>query len=547
MKENQSTKKSLKASALSLVLCAAMLIGTTFAWFTDSVTNKGNVIQSGNLKIQAEAYDTGEDGLSVTIQGVNDDNKITFAAEGRDLNDNIAPIIGDKLFEPGKSNAKLLQISNNGTLATKIKLEFNVTDSGLQDALWFDFIGVKDGAVVGEFTERPMSELEKLASSIEIPLKAAESVQYVLVYGMNEEAGNEYQDKQFTADVKILATQLNSETDGFGNPNYDEDAEYPVDSWDGTTQTPVTPDENGDYGISEASELAWLASQINGNAEPFAGKTITLKSDIDFGNQEWTPLVFDGADSDVTIDGNGCTIKNVQVNAQATGQGIAEGFGGGFIRQATGDITIKNLTFDNVAVAVIKPSTGQPNCNIVGIVMGYAYGTTVFENVQVINSSVTGGGKVGVMLGMGADPGIHVTFKDCVSTNNKITAGYNAGGLAGNIQRKDGVDYTTIENCTVEGNEFIHYNSTHKYVELENQTANFKSNDTASGTDKDVSLNGTYWDNGEYYWGAYGKYYVSYGSSSYDAPITTEGEHSGRKVANSEICINDISDIPVQE
>ncbi len=39
-----NTKKSLKASGLSLVLCIAMLIGTTFAWFTDSITNSGNVI-----------------------------------------------------------------------------------------------------------------------------------------------------------------------------------------------------------------------------------------------------------------------------------------------------------------------------------------------------------------------------------------------------------------------------------------------------------------------------------------------------------------------
>ena len=38
------TKKSLLASGLSLLVCAALLVGTTFAWFTDSVTNKGNSI-----------------------------------------------------------------------------------------------------------------------------------------------------------------------------------------------------------------------------------------------------------------------------------------------------------------------------------------------------------------------------------------------------------------------------------------------------------------------------------------------------------------------
>lgn len=46
-----NTKKSLKASGLALMLCIAMLIGTTFAWFTDSITNSGNKIEAGNLKI----------------------------------------------------------------------------------------------------------------------------------------------------------------------------------------------------------------------------------------------------------------------------------------------------------------------------------------------------------------------------------------------------------------------------------------------------------------------------------------------------------------
>ena len=44
------TKKSLFVSGVSLVISAVLLLGTTFAWFTDSVTNKGNVITSGELE-----------------------------------------------------------------------------------------------------------------------------------------------------------------------------------------------------------------------------------------------------------------------------------------------------------------------------------------------------------------------------------------------------------------------------------------------------------------------------------------------------------------
>lgn len=47
----KATKRNLWLSAVSTMLCVVLLLGTTFAWFTDSVTNKGNVIQAGNLDV----------------------------------------------------------------------------------------------------------------------------------------------------------------------------------------------------------------------------------------------------------------------------------------------------------------------------------------------------------------------------------------------------------------------------------------------------------------------------------------------------------------
>ena len=48
----KNKKKALLQSALSILLCCSMLIGTTFAWFTDSVTSGKNVIVAGNLDVQ---------------------------------------------------------------------------------------------------------------------------------------------------------------------------------------------------------------------------------------------------------------------------------------------------------------------------------------------------------------------------------------------------------------------------------------------------------------------------------------------------------------
>lgn len=45
---SKSTKRALLVSALSLVVCLAMLVGTTFAWFTDTATTGVNKIVSGN-------------------------------------------------------------------------------------------------------------------------------------------------------------------------------------------------------------------------------------------------------------------------------------------------------------------------------------------------------------------------------------------------------------------------------------------------------------------------------------------------------------------
>ena len=225
-----NTKKSLKASGLSLVLCIAMLIGTTFAWFTDSITNSGNVIQAGNLKIDATAYDIGSGGMSVAIPGVNGGNQITFEHNGQNLKTDNTPIINEELFEPGKSNAKLLQVRNSGNLAAKIKIDFNVTDEGLIDDLWFDFVKVSDsGKLEGTFDKKPMSQLVKVSETVEIPLlKQGENVKFALVYGMNENAGNDAQNKSFAVDVTIMAKQEVKENDGFGNPNYDNNAKYEI-------------------------------------------------------------------------------------------------------------------------------------------------------------------------------------------------------------------------------------------------------------------------------------------------------------------------------
>ncbi|MBE5731264.1 MAG: hypothetical protein E7350_04880, partial [Clostridiales bacterium] len=49
MKTKKTVKKALLSSVVALVVSFTMLLGTTFAWFTDSAESKGNIIQTGTL------------------------------------------------------------------------------------------------------------------------------------------------------------------------------------------------------------------------------------------------------------------------------------------------------------------------------------------------------------------------------------------------------------------------------------------------------------------------------------------------------------------
>ena len=107
MTKKYSTKKALIASALSLVLCFSMLIGTTFAWFTDSVTSANNIITSGNLDVE----------LYYQLEGKTTWTKVTETTN---------VFKEDTLWEPGHTEVVKLKVVNEGSLALKYNLGVNV-------------------------------------------------------------------------------------------------------------------------------------------------------------------------------------------------------------------------------------------------------------------------------------------------------------------------------------------------------------------------------------------------------------------------------------
>ena len=183
----------------------------------------------------------------------------------------------------------------------------------------------------------------------------------------------------------------------------------------------------------------------------------------------------------------------------------------------------------------MRATEAEFNGNIGSIVLGYTHDETLFENVTVTNSTVSGYGKIGILLGMGSTPGVKVSFKNCVSKDNTINGCYDLGGLAGMIMRGNGQDNTSVQACTVE-NITVNFDPAGTFENLENVAVNFRDNDEASGTVISKTVSGKYAVINGYYWVTYGDYYVSYGKSSYDAPITTEGYD--KAIANSEWAVN---------
>lgn len=198
MNESTKTKKALRGSLLALFLCIVLLIGTTFAWFTDTASTGVNKIQSGTLKVGLE-YKVGDQWQDATGE------ILTFkTADNRDAE--------DILWEPGCTyELPALRVVNKGNLALKYKIKIN---------------GIQGDEKLNEVIDWTISDAA-LDADHKLAAKAT-SDELVIKGHMRESAGNEYQDLAINGiSITVYATQATEEFDSFNN-TYDENAEYPV-------------------------------------------------------------------------------------------------------------------------------------------------------------------------------------------------------------------------------------------------------------------------------------------------------------------------------
>lgn len=324
MTSSKNTKRALLASVLSVVLCCAMLIGSTFAWFTDSVVNTGNKIQAGNLKVDlVQLGATLNDGQKAEIGGTID--KDTYYS----LKNVEAPIFDYELWEPGYTVCKVIGVKNTGNLA--LKFDLDIVSNGELGAL-ADVIDIYGYTPVQAPTTGSLSEafdgfdsfsdvldnqefitgfmpLGTLADRVEQGLLEGElnnpqgAVYWVFVFHMREDAGNEYQGMSIgdTFDIVLNAAQNTVEEDGFGNDDYDAGAAVTEEA-----ELIEAVKNGGTVHLWSDVQLTQRLTIENDVTLDLAGKTITIDGAYETAgsNDDVTPIRV-GAGGSLTITGNG--------------------------------------------------------------------------------------------------------------------------------------------------------------------------------------------------------------------------------------------------
>ena len=216
MEKNKSVKKTLLVSLMTILACAALIAGTTFAWFTDSVSSGTNIIQSGNLQISATVHELDENGTIEYLAQYDfmqeQAQTFKFAETGADFKGN-SKFMSAEAFAPNQKFVKLIRVHNAGSLAAKVKLYFSVQDNGLQNALWFAAAS-RDGAIT--VNRAPMANITETMNAKEFEVQPGQDTDIVLAYGMDAGAGSEYENKSVSIACTIIAAQV------------DEEASYPV-------------------------------------------------------------------------------------------------------------------------------------------------------------------------------------------------------------------------------------------------------------------------------------------------------------------------------
>jgi len=234
---------------MAMVLSIAMLMGTTFAWFTDTVTSGTNRIIAGNLDVKL--FHSND---MVTDEEVTETTKL---------------FTDITLWEPGAMVYENFTVENAGSLALKYVFNLKVTNAtfvegkSLADVLK---VAVVDGGVSGDRADALAQDFDSINSfSLGNSLENNETDTFgIIIYWQPSAMDNDYNkvDEVFEIDIAVdlFATQMTSERDSFGD-TYDAGAQLPV-----TLIAPITT--NSDNTVAAPVSLGASTANAVSAADP---------------------------------------------------------------------------------------------------------------------------------------------------------------------------------------------------------------------------------------------------------------------------------------
>ena len=398
----RNTKRALLLSALSLLVCVSMFVGSTFAWFTDSVTSANNVIKSGNLDIEVQ----------YTLDGENWND----LAGAKDL-------FQKDLWEPGHTEVVTLKIENKGSLALKYVANMNIfnevvgknKDGGdivLSDILTVSTLtqaanDVGDIALMLAYmgenrvayeTTTSFKDGNVLKSNQE--LFPGDAHYLFIKVDMAETVGNEANHNgidipSIEFGINVLATQYTYENDSFDN-QYDVNATYPTLIKINDSLYFATEDSKVANTTFYSNNTATNPVTINGNNTKVT-MDITSDDAIDWGDGRFPKSgnVF-GSSNGSLVTVNDLTIEGEMMSAMA---GYWDPNG-----------TVFNTTLNNVVIVgteIVSAASGYSpalfsygnttlnNCKIYGTTSNSGY--EVFDVAAFNGNLVVNGGKIGTI------------------------------------------------------------------------------------------------------------------------------------------------------
>ena len=445
-----NTKRALLGSAIAIVACVALLIGSTFAWFTDTAGTAVNKIQAGKLdvvlemKIPKAATDTSDAGEEwISAEG----KVLAFKKAAGHENEPV-------LWEPGcRYELPQLRIRNNGNLALKYRVIIN---------------GIKGDAKLNDAIDWTIGDA---AMGEEQHLKAGEAHEFTIKGVMRTDAGNEYQGLSIEGiSIKVYATQDTVESDSFDN-TYDEKAQY----------VPSIVDSNAaaeeELGKNEENINVILSRDVTFDVKPYDQKPMggdKTKSIVIDGNGH--KLIFNNTNNDwnnVTWGDAKLTIKNAVIDNSGYN---ADGgtWNGHDITFKGNGLLLENVTFTNAVAlegtATLKNVTiSDKNATGDTYMLWIRAGSAVTaENLTIDGKSATGNLNRAIAIKdqyIAAPQPTTLTINSATITSDKYAAVYVTSASATTVDLKGTIDVTgTAVNDKVvqidSGNVTVNDNST---------------------------------------------------------------------------------------